>query len=86
MHALCEVGVVGEEVPDAVFAEDAAFEVGRQESALVVGEVLPPFVAAEVGGEDADVVLYCLVAVQGFVELAYCFEGFIESLFHFADA
>ena len=83
---MCEVGVVGEEVPDAVFAEYAAFEVGRQEAVFVVGEVLPPFVAAEVGGEDDDVGLNCLVAVQGFVELADCCEGFVEALFHFADA
>ena len=86
MHALGEVGVVVEEVPDAVFAEYTALEVGRQESALVVGEVLPPFVAAEVGGEGSDVGLDCLIAVEGFVELAYCFEGFIEALFHFAYA
>lgn len=86
LHTLGKEGVVGEEVPDAILAEDTALEVGRQEAALVVGKVLPPFVAAEVGGEDAEVVLYCLVTAQGFVELLDCLKGLVETLFHFADA
>ena len=81
-----EAAVVVEEVPDAVLAEYTALEVGRQETALVVGEVLSPFVAVEVSGEDGDVGLCRLVAVEGLFHLADGFEGACEALLHFAYA
>ena len=86
LHATCKTGVVVEEVPDTVLAEYTALEVGWQETALVVGEVLPPLVAVEVGGEDGDVGLRRLVAVEGLFHLADGFEGACEALLHFAYA
>ena len=56
---------VGEEVPNAVLAEDAAFEVGGQEACLVVGEVLAPLLAALILVEGDDGLLGISPLVEG---------------------
>ena len=86
LHLFEQFAVVFEEIPDSVFAENAAFEVWREKAAFIVGEVLTPVVAAEVGGEHGNGGLCRLVGVEGGFELLDGRSGLVKVLFHFADS